>query len=408
MSQIQKRNEATALAMGTFRVPKQVNELMERAQRDAILVSPATSVGAMPEGCGIALTKVVVDVVADEAGNIASNDTYDVGGKRGLSKTVLQKISAALGVSWDPTLSGRLDDGRDPYYCHWRAVGAYRSFDGQVQTITAEKEMDLRHGSAQFEALWDRYKAKKAMHERKGWKPPNEPTGQIREMRLHILAHAESKAQLRAIRSLGIKSAYTLEELSKPFVCARVMFTGQTDDPTLRRVFAEKTADAFLGGMSALYGHGRSTGEYAPGRAGPAPLKLTGAPAVGTVAADDDELVDLGEIGGDDDAPAQTEQPQQERAPAEDAGAAKSGGGQRRAGAYPSLPAGDSKGKPLSEALLKDLQYWSKRLARELAEGTSRNAVKDEALLDAVNLEIGRRDGGGGGDEGGDAQQGLY
>lgn len=54
--------------------------------------------------------------------------------------------------------------------------------------------MDLRDGSPQIEALYAR-----AQGGRK------DPTNQIREMRLHIMAHAESKARLRAIRSIGVR-----------------------------------------------------------------------------------------------------------------------------------------------------------------------------------------------------------
>jgi hypothetical protein len=103
--------------------------------------------------------------------------------------------------------------------------------------------MDLRDGSPQIDALIAKARAKN-----------RDPAPQIREMRLHILAHAESKAKLRAIRSLGLRSSYAPAELQKPFVVAHLVFTGKTDDPELRRAFALKRADAMLGATAMLYG----------------------------------------------------------------------------------------------------------------------------------------------------------
>lgn len=250
---------------GTFREPSAATMALRQASEQYNLVSPATSVGQLPEGCAIALSLVHVDI---------ENDTYAAGpGKLGLSKSTLQKIASALGISWEPQASGRVDDGSDPRYCRWKAVGTYRSFDGQVQTIVGEKEMDLRNGSPQVEGLERQQKAK-----------GKDATAQISEMRLHIQQHAETKAQLRAIRSLGIKTGYTRSELLKPFVVARVMWTGQTDDPVLKRLFAEKTSDSFLGARKDLYGRQ----EHAPAGAYYSAPRLPSPPPVGSVTVGND------------------------------------------------------------------------------------------------------------------------
>lgn len=231
---------------GSFNDAEEVTNVLQYAAKNYHLVSPATACGAVPEGCSIAMSTVLVDV---------ENETYDVGGKRGLAKSALDKIAAAAGISWDARISGRLDDGSDPHYVMWRAVGQMRHLDGTLVQIVGTKEMDLRQGSAQVEALWERYESKLAKwkESRRGYEP-KPPTGQIREMRLHIVAHAESKARLRAIRSLGVRAAYADAELKKPFVIAKIMWTGQTKDPELRRAFAMKQADAMLGGHKSLYG----------------------------------------------------------------------------------------------------------------------------------------------------------
>lgn len=365
---------AGAIVPGTYRDARLANELMETARQHGHLISPATSVGAMPEGCCIALSKVEVDLSKNDRGYYISNDTYDVGGKRGLSKTVLQKLGGALGVSWDPVASGRVDDGSDPYYCCWKAVGKYRSFDGQIQVIVGEKEMDLREDSAQVQALWQRYE------DGKNKTPPaKKPDGQIREMRLHIQSHAETKAQLRALRSMGIKTSYDAAELQKPFVAARVMFTGQTNDPELKRMFAEKVADSFLDANRSLY----STG--APVTHATQPVRLS-PPPVGSVPADDEDDGYADDRGG---VPPQQEQ--REASPSQAQPSTTASGHL--------IPGGNSKGTPIEDASDRDLEYWSNRIAGDLAEGKSRNPSRDAPLQKAMADELAKRQGAGPGGE---------
>jgi hypothetical protein len=224
--------------------------MLEEALENYHLVSPATSCGVVPEGCAVAMSLVKVDPNPD------NKEVYQVTGGLGLGKVAINKIAMAAGVSWDPRLSMRLDNGRDPYVCRFQAVGTVRHFDGTELTIMGTKEMDLRPGSAQVEALESRYKAAVEKWERGGRKgyEPKPPDAQIREMRLFIEAHAETKARLRAIRAIGIKTSYAPQELAKPFAVARLMFTGQSSDPMLRMMFAQERARAMLMGKSMMYG----------------------------------------------------------------------------------------------------------------------------------------------------------
>lgn len=385
MTQIQRRTDQ--LATGTFADAKAATEALRLAAETMNLVSPATSVGVLPEGCSVALSHVFVDLASTKNGNFVnytSGDVYDVGaGKLGLSKTVLQKIGAALGVSWDPVASGRLDDGSDPYYCRWRAVGKYRSFDGQVQTLVAEKEMDLREGSPQIASLLERYESKLAKFRAgKDRYEPKHPGGQIREMRLHIQAHAESKAQLRALRSMGIKTSYSVEELQRPFVAARVTFNGQTNDPVLRRIFAEKIADSFLDANRSLYG-----ASAAPQVHPTAQLRLSSPPPVGAVQADYDD-----EDEGPQQRPSEPAEQKSEPKPAQTANAAQTGG---RAQSAFAIPGGKSKGTPLDQADTRDLEYWANRIGGELESGNARDPERDAALHKAMCDEIAKREQGG-------------
>jgi hypothetical protein len=205
------------------------------------MVSPASHVDVLPPGCGVSMSYVTVNPDDSKEG---PGEVYSVGGgKVGLSAVTLSKIAAAAGVSWDANKSGRLDDGHDRHYCRYLAVGVVKSFDGSERVLTGEVEIDAREGSPQI----DEIRSKARDRTDKG-------AAQILELRKYLLRHAERKAKSRAIADLGVKRSYHKRELAKPFAVARLMFTGQTEDPLLRQVFALKTAEAFLGASSALYG----------------------------------------------------------------------------------------------------------------------------------------------------------
>jgi len=371
MNQAIQRHQGQLATTGSYADALSATKALEQAASLYHLVSPATSVGALPVGCNVAVTLVTVDV---------ENDTYNLTGspKRGLSKSKLQQIAAALGISWDPIASGRLDDGSNPHYVRWRAVGTYRAFDGQVQTLVAEKELDLRPGSPTVIGLEKQQAAKQKSAE-----------NQIREMRMHIQQHAETKAQLRAIRSLGLKTSYTPQELAKPFACARIMFTGQTSDPVLRREFARMTAASFLEGTKGLYGRSPAQGLAEPV---PAPARLAAPPPVGTTLSGDSDEYDLD--SGESRRPAQPAQPQrraeateQPSRPAQTSGEAQTG---REYSGF-EIPFGNAAGQPIEEASTDDVQWMAQHIRKQLEAKKSRFPKKDEALLAALEAEIEQR-----------------
>ena len=307
---VQQRG-ALALA-GSWANADQVSQRLQDAAAKAHLVSPATMCGALPEGCSVAMSVVHVDTNSSEVYAITGwKDNPKPDDTMGLGKVALDKIAAAAGISWVPELTGRLDDGRDPHYVHFRAVARVRDFDGTVRELPGEVEIDARDGSPQIEEIIT--KAQKAKNGQ-----GRDPSPQILELRKFIIRHAESKAMNRAIRKLGVRTSYKRAELQKPFVVAKIMFDGHSDDPALRRLFAEKIADNFLGGSRALYG--------APPARQPAPQmpayamapQLHAPPPVGAVPADDGAVVTEGDSAPDYGPPPEAEQqgaPQ--RAPAE-------------------------------------------------------------------------------------------
>lgn len=362
---------------GTYHSPTAIDARLASASKTAHLVSPFPAAGALPEGCGIQIAMVAVDV---------ENETYDVGGgKRGLAKSALDRIAHAVGISWDPMQSRRLDDGSDPYYAHFRAVGHYKATDGQTQTVIGSKEMDLRDGSPQVAGLWERYEDAKAKFAKGKLKyAAKEPTAQIREMRLHILAHAETKARLRAIRAMGLRTSYTPAELAKPFVTARVVFTGRTADPELRRDFAKMTAASFLGGVHSLYGEPTPAVRSLP--AGTPP------PPVGSVGAADDDFPDDSIIEHEEAPAAAAEPPPRERRaspPRQRPSDSSEGAHVIRFGRNKDCAIDDE-----DAVSLEDLEWYRAAVARNVADpDKARFRAADEAILAEIDRELARRRG---------------
>lgn len=368
---------------------KKIRGMLAVASVEFHLVSPATA-GRPPEGCELVFSPVIVDVDAE---------TYALPGSenRGLSKVALDKIAAAAGVSWVPGESRRLDDGSDPRYCHFRAVGRYRHFDGTVSQIVGEKEMDLRDGSPATEAIITK-SAKKAKREAEQKKRPisdaearaigiEKAGNQINEMRLHILGHAETKARLRATRSLGLRTSYSPAELQRPFVVVRVAFTGRTDDPELRREFGRAIAQNFLNGHAALYG--------AATTALPAPAQVMPPPPVGRasrVTDSDEHFLDIVEE------PTPAPQPSASAAPtppaAEKAPESSASSEQPDAGDEPAIRFGSAKGIPLRDAEDDDLAWYAGALAKSVADPEkARFKASNERELALVRAEQKRRQG---------------
>lgn len=272
--------QALAKIEGSASDPARVNNRLALAADRFNLLSPATSVGFLPEATAVALSVIHVDSRLTKDGG----DCWAMGyGMLMPAKHKIMQICNALGISWDPTLSGRIDDQTDPHYCKWRAVGRYRRFDGTWQTVMAHKQMDLRDGSPMIEKLRKDAAAKQ-----------RDATNQVTELRGFIEEHAETKAMLRAVRAAaGMKTSFTRDELAKPFVAAQLVVTGRTDDPVLKRLFVEE----MLHGGSRAFGPAQGATSALPqpephpqGVAQTPVMTFEAPPPVGSVPLDEDDL----------------------------------------------------------------------------------------------------------------------
>jgi hypothetical protein len=284
----------TDVVVGSFDAAR-ATQALKHASEHYHLVSPATVVGSLPEGCEVSISLVTIDPETECFGLTGRKGEPKDDDILGLSRVALDKIFAAAGGTW--VRSHRLDDGRDPHYCAWTAVGAVRMFDGQIRELPGSVELDARDGSPQVVEI----RAKAEDRKKKYPNDRNHDGGarQLLELRKFLLRHAESKGMNRAVAKLGIRRSYKRGELKKPFAVARVMFTGRSSDPEARALFQGKIADSFLGGTTALYGQPQAPALPPAGHV-PHP-----APPVGSVGAMDSDFDVTGdEVPPSDPAPA--------------------------------------------------------------------------------------------------------
>jgi len=168
-------------------------------------------------------------------------DVYKVpgGSKLAFTKTALDRFAAASGITWDHEASRRVDNQADHYFVEFRAVGHYRTVDGQIRTVAMTKRVDLRDEGADFAEI-----VRVAGKDR-------DPQKQIAAARQHILPMAESKAKNRVVREVcGLRSSYTSNDICKPFVVCKLVWVPPEGDPVIDRMIAAKE----LGMTNMLYG----------------------------------------------------------------------------------------------------------------------------------------------------------
>lgn len=181
-----------------------------------------------------------------------AGETYPLpGGKLGLSKVILDRIAQAGSITWIPDACK--SGWRTPRKYHYLAVGVVKGLDAVRRTIIGEKEIDL-------DVIEEELRASVPRRERCPGKDPDrsrwiETTvrDEMISFKKHVAARAESGAKNRAIRSAyGLKSSYTPEEISRPFVIPRVVPSFDMSDPEVKKMVL---GDA-LGIISELYGRG--------------------------------------------------------------------------------------------------------------------------------------------------------
>lgn len=216
-----------------------INERLAEAAAVCNVLTPSLRCSSLAPGC-----EVSFDVV-----RIGPRESYDVGGKKALHRTALLRLASAAGFSLNPRTSRRTDDRRHPYVVTWHEEGGWMDLHGNVQLVPGDYNIDLRDGSAQSEEV---------LHDAKGANEQERETkGRITLMarRSNILELAQSGAQDKAIRTALAIPSYTYDEIARPFVVARLLYTGHDDNPAFALENRREIRAKMLGGTSALFGH---------------------------------------------------------------------------------------------------------------------------------------------------------
>ena len=254
------------IVAGTFANGEAASRALLEASQKYHLVSPATVVGRLPEGCEVVVSVVQIDpyssdvyCITGNAKNPRDDDTV------GLDRVALAKIAAAAGVTW--VSSRRTDDGSHPHYCAWEAIARFQNFDMTSSDIPGNVDIDTREdGDVRGAAAEEiRTKARAKGAEDGGDK-------QLLELRKFLVRHCESKAMNKAIGNKGVRRSYKRADLKKPFAVARLIFTGHSEDPEARREFRQMIGQRFLGASHQLYGPTVQT--MAPALAAPQPAPV--------------------------------------------------------------------------------------------------------------------------------------
>lgn len=403
-------NPETGLELfsGSSRDPNEITARIERAMQMANVLSPVTQCPNLPPFHEVAVSSVKADCEVNSNGfPVRPGEIYKISkDSYGLGKPFLNRVKRSVGVVWVPEQCGRRDDESDPYFVRHFSFGVVQKFDGGIETIKGTKTLDLRDGSARVKKIIAK-KVASAIYDlkydaqNKNFRITDEMIAKTRKeaeerawddinaMRAEIETLAETGSEMRALRSLGMKTSYTLKELQKPFVIFSLVVTGKHENPEFERMFAEKAAEKALDSRRTLYG---STPEpmTIPSHVLEQPVpRRTAPPPVGSTTGDD--LSDLETSGPVIDIEAEPSRGSMEDAveTLDTPNKAQSTEPQPLV-----MPFGDHQGKFLDDSSIEvaDLEFTRDWLSKAIEDPTKKaHKLTYAALKSAIEVEIRRR-----------------
>lgn len=220
---------------------------------------PETRVYNAPPGTIASEARLVVNQ-SEDAKEIYPITTTQMG----LSGVVLQKFSALAGIS--VVSKRRVDNRTKPHFYAYEVVGRMRMFDGTVRQEIGTKELDLRETAEDGEAGTQFA----AIVREAGDKDPAARLANARKFGSQICASIAENAMIRKI--LGLKHAYTKQELEKPFVVPRLILDAK--DPDVKRA----TISVMTGAIEHMYPEPHTVEVAAETPAIEAPKQIEAAP----------------------------------------------------------------------------------------------------------------------------------
>lgn len=170
----------------------------------------------------------IIPVRIDSRDVRQGGEIHNIGGMLVPSRSALDKIADATGISFDEEHCGTRKEGKDTWV--GKAVGRRKNPDGTYRTGVAEYEFDIA------------VRAKELKSER-----------DVLQLQKFARQRADTGARLRVIRELtGLKTGFTAEELQKPFVFVRYTVNVEAimKDPDMKKAALNQA----LGVSQEIYG----------------------------------------------------------------------------------------------------------------------------------------------------------
>ena len=231
-------------------------ELEKYKASGANLLMPSTLIAGLSE-----FHKPVIETVNLSAnpadGDVYPHDDSKDGPKKKWrpTKQALMKLSVCAGVIWSTTESRRIDNGADRNYIAYKAVGGIRKADGQPVFFSADYDLDFEVMAEELQELYEKKTKADWMKDKSAQQKAEYVEFCVKrdmlQKRKNRLKLCEAGAMNRVLRMLlGIKQAYTTEELVKPFVTMRITFAPDYTDKDVRA----KLIDASIQAMTGIFG----------------------------------------------------------------------------------------------------------------------------------------------------------
>jgi|LSQX01.2.fsa_nt_gb hypothetical protein len=225
-------------------------------KQGANLLMPSTQIQGLSEFHAPVIETVTLSAKPDDGDVYPHNDEDDPKKQKfRLTKQALMKLSVCAGIIWSTEHTRRVDDGHDRNYVCYQAVGGLKKADGNPIFFKAQYDMDFEVIEEELRALYIQKTKGKWMKDKSEKEKGDYVTYCVQrdmlQKRKHKLKLAESGAMSRVVREiLGLKNAYTVAELAKPFVMARIVFRPDYNDKDVK----EKMLQAHIQAMTGIYG----------------------------------------------------------------------------------------------------------------------------------------------------------
>lgn len=222
----------------------------------ANLLMPSTQIQGLSEFHAPVIETVTLSPNQNDGDVYPHNDEEDQSKQKfRLTKQALMKLSVCAGIIWSTSETRRVDDGHDRNYVCYQAVGGLKKADGNPIFFKAQYDMDFEVIEEELRALYLAKTKGKWMKDKSDKEKADYVTYCVQrdmlQKRKHKLKLAEAGAMNRVVREiLGLKNAYTVAELSKPFVMARIVFRPNYNDKDVK----EKMLQAHIQAMTGIYG----------------------------------------------------------------------------------------------------------------------------------------------------------